>query len=141
MTIAFDVDFTLINGDNTPNYDTIDLYRWFERNGDRMIVWSGGGLDYAKMWAEKLHLKPWTCAPKTIEVARSLDVDIAVDDEIVALGKVNIKVPSPEDKHQVRVHPYDRDDAVVSDPTLTLTDAKSEEKVNKTRIKRGKLDF
>lgn len=53
-----------------------------------MIIWSGSGVDYAKMWAEKLGLQA------DIRVkAVSEDVDIAFDDMSSAfLGKVNVKV-------------------------------------------------
>jgi len=94
-TIAFDVDDTLIIpaiastgfDSDIPNYETIDLFHWYERQGHRMIVWSGGGVDYAKRWADKLGLKCeiW---PKE----KNKDVDIAYDDCDVDLAKVNIKV-------------------------------------------------
>lgn len=95
MTIAWDVDDTLIvpsvaSGLNqdTPNYDTIALYRWFQDQGHSMVVWSGGGIDYAKMWVEKLGLAP--CAIMVKE--KNETVDIAFDDCDVDLGKLNIKV-------------------------------------------------
>ena len=60
MKIAFDVDDTLIIpsiatdfGRDTPNYETINLYKWFQSQGHYMIIWSGGGQDYAKQWAER----------------------------------------------------------------------------------------
>ena len=53
-----------------------------------MIVWSGGGVDYARMVAEKLGLKP----DKIREKKKSEDVDIAFDDCIVDLAKVNVRV-------------------------------------------------
>jgi phosphoserine phosphatase len=92
MTIAFDVDGTLINLDNTPNFEVIDLFRWFQRNGDRCIIWSGGGVEYAKHWGEKLGLYPHAYAVKSSLETGLHGVDIAVDDEFVMLGKVNIKV-------------------------------------------------
>lgn len=84
-TIAFDVDGTLIFG-YFPNYHAIDLFRWFERNGWEMYIWSGGGIDYATRWAEKLRLKA-----KVVEKG-SFIPEIAVDDEDVTLGKANIKM-------------------------------------------------
>lgn len=95
MKIAFDVDDTLIvprmvmNLDtDTPNYETIAIYRWFQAQGNYMIIWSGGGVDYAKMWAEKLGLKPDEIRIKQ----KGEDIDIAFDDCIVDLAKVNIRV-------------------------------------------------
>ena len=92
MTIAFDVDGTIVNLDDTPNFKVIDLLRWFSQNGDRVIVWSGGGGDYAKMWADRFNLPYFTTAMKDRATAKLWDIDIVVDDEFVKLGKVNIKV-------------------------------------------------
>ena len=93
--VAFDVDDTLIipsiatsSDIDTPNYETIALYRWFQAQGNRMIVWSGGGVDYAKMWANKLGLFPCEIRVKQ----KTPDIDIAFDDCDVDLAKVNIKV-------------------------------------------------
>jgi len=96
MIIAFDVDDTLIipavaTGlpTDTPNYETIAIYKWFQREGHTMIIWSGGGVDYARMWADKLGLQPDDVWRKE---KGDGDVDIAFDDCDVDLAKVNIKV-------------------------------------------------
>ena len=95
MKIAFDIDDTLIVpsvargfGDNTPNYPTIEIYRWFQAQGSDMILWSGSGVDWAQRWGEKLGLEPFTVRVKE----KSDDVDIAFDDCDVDLAKVNVKV-------------------------------------------------
>jgi hypothetical protein len=99
MIIAFDVDDTLIIPaiaignvvdamKDVPNYDNIAIFRWFQQQGHNMIVWSGGGVDYAKMWAEKLGLFPCTIRVKE----KNEHVDIAFDDCDVDLAKVNVKV-------------------------------------------------
>lgn len=95
MIIAFDVDDTLIIPPeatgldrDTPNYEVIAMYRWFQAQGHTMIIWSGGGMDYAKMWAEKLGLNPNQYRTKE----KFPDIDIAFDDCDVDLAKVNIKV-------------------------------------------------
>lgn len=95
MKIAFDVDDTLIipavatnMPSDTPNYELITVYKWFQKQGHEMIVWSGGGINYAQHWAEKLGLQPCTIRVKE----KSEDVDITFDDCLVDLGKVNIKV-------------------------------------------------
>jgi len=99
MIIAFDVDDTLIVpsvatglATDTPNYETIAIYKWFQSQGHRMIVWSGGGIDYAKMWADKLGLKPDSVINKTKESGEMYGVDICFDDCIVDLAKINIRV-------------------------------------------------
>lgn len=93
-TIAFDVDGTLIHqaGEliDTPRYDIIQLFKMFSNLGWTMYIWSGGGVDYATRWAEKLGLKA------TIVVKGSFKPDIAVDDMAheseFNLGTVNISV-------------------------------------------------
>lgn len=99
MTIAFDVDYTLINRDNSFNEEVLELLLWFIRNGDKVVVWSGGGVSYATKWVDKLKALSADdtqldieVIPKLKRVAKEYDVDIAVDDEFVTLGKVNIKI-------------------------------------------------
>ena len=95
MKIAFDVDDTLIipsvasvasKGLDVPNYETIKIFKWFEAQGNEMIIWSGSGIDWATRWSEKLGLKA------RIIRKGSEEVDIAFDDCDVTLGKVNVKV-------------------------------------------------
>jgi hypothetical protein len=102
MRIAFDIDDTLIipsvalegeyykrtSSYDVPNYETIAIYRWFQAQGNTMILWSGGGVDYARMWGEKLGLEPFEVIVKDKNGA----VDIAFDDCDVDLGTVNVKV-------------------------------------------------
>ena len=95
MVICFDVDDTLIVPSvatgldmDTPNYETIAVYKWFQKQGAYMIVWSGGGMDWARTWADKLGLKPDEIRVKE----KSEDIDICFDDCIVDLAKVNIRV-------------------------------------------------
>jgi len=90
LTICFDVDGTLIHlvgeAEDTPRYDIISFFLFLENLGNKMYVWSGGGVDYAERWSQKLGLKA-----KVIEKG-SIKPDIAVDDMNVNLGKVNIRV-------------------------------------------------
>lgn len=95
MKIAFDIDDTLIipavatnMPSDTPNYDVIAVLKWFQKQGHTIIIWSGGGMDYAKTWAEKLALFP--CEFRVKE--KCADIDIAFDDCMVDLAKVNIRV-------------------------------------------------
>ncbi len=100
MIIAFDVDDTLIIPPEAtgldidiPNPETIDIYNWFKDQGHTMIIWSGGGVEYAKMWANRLALEPDMVVPKMLtELDGQPYVDIAFDDCDVKLAKVNIKV-------------------------------------------------
>lgn len=94
MKIAFDIDDTIIvpsvvtGNVDTPNYDTIALYKWFQSQGCHMILWSGSGVDWATRWGEKLGLQPDEIRVKQ----KSEDVDICFDDCIVDLAKVNVRV-------------------------------------------------
>jgi hydroxymethylpyrimidine pyrophosphatase-like HAD family hydrolase len=94
MRIAFDVDGTLIHQsgsrEDTPRYDIIALFHSFEKLGYEMYIWSGGGVDYATRWKEKLGLNA-----KVVEKG-SFKPDIAVDDMAheseFNLGVVNLAV-------------------------------------------------
>ena len=102
MKVAFDIDDTLIipsvalegeyykrtSPHDVPNYETIAIFKWFQSLGCIMVLWSGGGVDYAQMWGDKLGLEPFIVLTKE----KQDDVDIAFDDCDVDLAKVNIKV-------------------------------------------------
>lgn len=96
LRIAFDVDDTLIipsvvtGNRDTPNYETIAVFRWFQMQGCEMFIWSGSGIDWATAWAEKLGLMPCRIIPKTENSV--FGIDIAFDDCNVSLAKVNVKV-------------------------------------------------
>jgi len=101
MIIAFDVDDTLIIpsvatglATDTPSYEVIAIYRWFQSQGHTMIVWSGGGIDYAKMWADKLGLKPDQIIKKekVMDINGKPYVDLCFDDCNVDLATTNIQV-------------------------------------------------
>ena len=90
LTVAFDVDGTLIGqnyyNEDTPQYDVINLLHLLQKFDCKIIIWSGGGVDYAKRWTEKLGLKA------TVLEKGSVPVDIAVDDMAVELGTVNLQI-------------------------------------------------
>jgi hypothetical protein len=105
MIIAFDVDDTLIVPSvatgfdrDTPNYDVIMLYRWFQSQGHTMVIWSGGGKDYAEGWAGRLGLtadyifdKHWPYIEDG-SVQKLMTPDLTFDDSDLTLGKLNVKV-------------------------------------------------
>ena len=92
--VAFDVDGTLIWEEghldhipDSPKYSIYYLLHTLQKCKDvEIIVWSGGGTDYAERWCEKLGITA-RVIPKGSEL-----VDIAFDDMEVKLGKVNIQV-------------------------------------------------
>ncbi len=94
MKIAFDVDDTLLVpsvasgfGRDTPNYEVIALYKWFQSQGHTMVIWSGSGIDWAKTWAEKFGI-----TADDFPAKGAYPVDIAFDDCDVELGTVNVRV-------------------------------------------------
>lgn len=106
LKIAFDIDDTILVpsvvagfGNDTPNYETIAIFKWFQSQGHEMFLWSGSGMDWAQRWGEKFGLQPFTVIKK--EKIITLDthdgqpepiIDIAFDDCDVDLAKVNVKV-------------------------------------------------
>jgi hydroxymethylpyrimidine pyrophosphatase-like HAD family hydrolase len=98
VTVAFDIDGTLIHqvgvNEDTPRYDVVQLYKLLEGFGCEMYVWSGGGIDYARRWRDKLGLMS-----AKVVMKGSFQPDIAIDDMDLdfrqvegSLGKVNIQV-------------------------------------------------
>ena len=84
--IAFDVDGTLIDYDDTPRDSVVNLYYAFQDLGFEMWIWSGGGRDYAQRWADRLQLHP----DRVFAKDRNLKPDVAVDDQKGAdLGVMN----------------------------------------------------
>lgn len=90
LVVAFDVDGTLIHQvgqkEDTPRYEVIALFKQFEKFKCEMVIWSGGGIDYAARWRDKLGLNARVVAKG------SFQPDIAIDDYEVTLGKVNLTV-------------------------------------------------
>lgn len=96
VTIAFDVDGTLrcnctdtCDSGNQRIYDLFTILATF-KNID-LYVWSGGGADYARRFADKLGLpvKPSRCISKF----DGFKPDIAIDDiQETALGTLNLIV-------------------------------------------------
>ncbi len=101
LTIAFDIDDTILipsvantgSHENIPNYEVIEVYHFFQRQGHKMILWSGSGVDWAQRWGEKFGLNPDEVRIKIRPGNEPWpDVDIAFDDCDVDLAKVNVKV-------------------------------------------------
>lgn len=61
LNIAFDIDDTLWKirykqKDQVPDYDLIQVLRWFHANGENIYFWSAGGIDYCQRIVNKLGL-------------------------------------------------------------------------------------
>lgn len=113
IIIAFDVDGTLIRntaepGDRrhgTPNNDDVPLVHWINTlqvlaartKNVKIVVWSGGGKEYATTWGHRLGLDQyvWRYCSKLEykELKAQCDYLIAFDDiQATALGDANIIV-------------------------------------------------
>lgn len=88
--IAFDVDGTLIRktakGD-VPRYEIIQILQTFVNLGHVVFVWSGGGEDYARHWADKLGLDV-----RVIGKSKDYNIDLAFDDEDLTISELTIRV-------------------------------------------------
>ena len=106
LKIAFDIDDTILvpsilseSGDNTPSYEVIAIFKFFQSQGHEMFLWSGSGMDWAQRWGEKFGLQPFAVIKKEKIITLDTDdgqpepiIDIAFDDCDVDLAKVNVKV-------------------------------------------------
>ena len=100
IKVAFDIDDTLAkiipqddNFAQVPDYDLIQVMRWFINNGDEVYVWSAGGLDYAQMWVRKLGFEDSVKIIPKMELGETHPtMDIAFDDCETALAKVDVIV-------------------------------------------------
>lgn len=89
--VAFDVDGCLINERDEPRLDVLQLLLGFRVCGYEVWVWSGGGLDYAARWVERLGLSPYVS--HVMAKDKQVRVDVAVDDMPDAdLGIVTVVV-------------------------------------------------
>ncbi len=79
--------------DQVPDYDLIQVLRWFATNGDEVFVWSAGGVDYAQQIVTKLGLDELvTVIPKSEPQEGNTFIDIAFDDCETRLAKVDVQV-------------------------------------------------
>lgn len=92
MIISYDVDGTLVTYNNKPRWDIIEMLKTLSKY-HTVIVWSGGGKDYAEMWVRKLFLQDYVRSAHGKNDDDMKDyVDVCFDDENVDLAKINIKV-------------------------------------------------
>lgn len=99
IKVAFDIDDTLCKIDRkhyrqVPDYDLIQVLRWFAGNGDQVFVWSAGGVDYAQTIVDKLGLTDLvTVIPKGEFGNKQLDIHLTFDDDKhEQIGQVNCTV-------------------------------------------------
>ena len=68
--------------------ENIQAYNWFEKQWCYMIVWSWTWREWAKRWADEFWLRYDEIRVKE----KCDDVDLSIDDCIVDLGAINLKV-------------------------------------------------
>lgn len=100
VRVTFDCDDTIAKiikqeGSYTqiPDYDLMQVVRWFINNGDEVYLWSAGGVDYAANWARKLGIYDQVKIIPKVELGETHpQIDIAFDDVESDLGKVTVRV-------------------------------------------------
>lgn len=78
MIVAFDVDNTLVREDESVNWDVVQLMMAFHNLGATVVLWSGGGYDYAERWGRRLGLDPFIDA--YLDKDKRFRPDLTVDD-------------------------------------------------------------
>jgi len=85
--LALDVDGTLIDGDDKPDWGVIGavLQHHYEHS-TAIVIWTGGGVGYAGLWCTRLFPRlPFAAAAKDLK--RIGPDDIVVDDgDAMSLG-------------------------------------------------------
>lgn len=78
VVLGFDVDGTLLNGDDVAAEDIRTLLRILHGFLNvRIVVWSGSGESYARQRARQIHIEHWV---DEYAAKGAVRVDIAVDD-------------------------------------------------------------
>lgn len=92
MIAAFDVDNTLIDSDGNPIEKNVDMYRWFQKHGYEMVVWSAGGKAHAEEVSQRLGLNPDMTLAKHEWGGNQIYPDVAVDDKDLHIARNMVKV-------------------------------------------------
>lgn len=90
LFVVFDVDGTLIDENDVPRVEVLDILREHHKRGDVIYVWSGGGVGYAK--SRVLELGISALVTGFVRKAAGQGFDVAYDDQDVKLATVNRRV-------------------------------------------------
>ncbi len=92
MIAAFDTDNTIIDSEGNPIAKNVDMYRWFQKHGYTMVVWSAGGKQHAEEVSQRLGLNPAMTLTKKIWGGNRIYPDVAVDDLDLHIARNMVKV-------------------------------------------------
>ncbi len=92
MTIAFDVDGTLLDEHDKPREEIVAILKALSRAGHDIFVWSGGGVSYAEQRVRDLDLKKYSKIKGCIQKSAGSGIDMCFDDQEVNLARVNVRV-------------------------------------------------
>lgn len=88
MLIAFDIDGTLDGGGSQNQWVHGELLK-FAGQGHEIIVWSGGGVEYAQRYVDRYKL------PARVVIKCSEVVDVAFDDAAPNLKNARLTITVP----------------------------------------------
>lgn len=75
-----------------PDYELIQVLKWFYNNNHNVYVWSAGGIEYAQQIINKLGLTEMVTVIQKNNDTNNITIDIAFDDADTNLAKVDVKV-------------------------------------------------
>lgn len=81
-----------------PDKLLIELVHALITNGDNVFLWSAGGVEYVKGWIRRF-APAWEGLVEVIPKEKGHDIDISIDDQVVDLAKVNLRVTRPHADH------------------------------------------
>lgn len=105
MKVAFDLDDTIwkvriSKKDQIPDFDLIQVVRWFYNNEDEVFFWSAGGVEYCETIIKRLGLDDYG---KVVRKG-SFKPDIAFDDAETNLATVDVRVNRYHDQEIARIN-------------------------------------
>lgn len=80
------MDGTLIGYDDKPRREIIAVLLTLKGLGHRIVVWSGGGTDYATMWVHRLFLDDYVDEVREKKFMSNTDISLAFDDKDISFG-------------------------------------------------------
>ena len=89
MLITFDVNGCLVDENENPRPEILALLQAL-RGKNKIYIWSGNGFEYANKIAKKIGIDKYIDG--ILSKYGTFKPDLAIDDQEVELGKLNLKV-------------------------------------------------